>query len=152
MKHRRETSEKQAQHQRLSEHITAPPFENQNARQNVASNMQQCTGLKQWTHPWLSQVRLCNRDSYQQCRSTGILSFPLRLVKRNYESWRNATGLQKMLCRKFYRIPNQCYDKMCKCHVSPFHFFLITEYRHTAFLNPVTGYIYIHACSQSLST
>lgn len=57
-----------------------------------------------------------------------------------------------MLCRKFYRIPNQCYDKMCKCHVSPFHFFLITEYRHTAFLNPVTGYIYIHACSQSLST
>lgn len=47
-----------------------------------------------------------------------------------------------MLCRKFYRIPNQCYDKMCKCHVSPFHFFLITEYRHTAFLNPVTGYIY----------
>lgn len=49
-----------------------------------------------------------------------------------------------MLCRKFYRIPNQCYDKMCKCHVSPFHFFLITEYRHTAFLNPVTGYIYIY--------
>lgn len=28
MKRRRETSEKQAQHQRLSEHITAPPFEN----------------------------------------------------------------------------------------------------------------------------
>lgn len=26
------------QHQRLSKHITAPPFENENARQNVAPN------------------------------------------------------------------------------------------------------------------
>lgn len=70
---------------------------------------------------------------------TLILVFALRDNTKKLREL--AEKCNRFSCRKFYRIPDWRYDKMCKCHVSPFHFL---PDRHTAFLDPVTRYT--HGC------